>query len=134
MENNANKYITVSYELYVDNDGKEVMMEKAPVEHPFQFISGMGITLESFEANIAKLAQGDAFDFVIPVAEAYGEIDPEHIRGNFDMGRYYYNIALKIEQDPTASNQEILDKFAKAKPYLEKAYKSQPSNTAAKLS
>ena len=48
------------------------------------------------------------------------------------MGRYYYNIALKIEQDPTASNQEILDKFAKAKPYLEKAYKSQPSNTAAK--
>lgn len=37
MENNANKYITVSYELYVDNDGKEVMMEKAPVEHPFQF-------------------------------------------------------------------------------------------------
>ena len=62
MENNANKYITVSYELYVDNDGKEVMMEKAPVEHPFQFISGMGITLESFEANIAKLAQGDAFD------------------------------------------------------------------------
>ena len=79
MENNSNKYITVAYELYVEDGGKESMVEQAPAEHPFQFISGMGITLEAFEENIAKLNKGDKFDFVIPMADAYGEIDPTHI-------------------------------------------------------
>ena len=36
-----NKYITVAYKLYVEQDGKQEMVEEATVEHPFQFISGM---------------------------------------------------------------------------------------------
>ena len=89
MENNSNKYITVAYELYVEDGGKESMVEQAPAEHPFQFISGMGITLEAFEENIAKLNKGDKFDFVIPMADAYGEIDPTHI---LDLPKHFFEI------------------------------------------
>lgn len=60
------------------------------------------------------------------------EINPDHINGNFDMGRYFYNLALKAESDPNASKEDILQKFAKAKPYLEKAYKARPTSTAAR--
>ena len=49
MEKQAHKYVTVAYELYADNDkGIHELIEKAPVEHPFQFITNMGETLDAF--------------------------------------------------------------------------------------
>ena len=68
-----NKYITVAYKLYVMQDGQKTLVEEATAEHPFQFISGLGTTLERFESEVAALNKGDKFDFVIPSAEAYGE-------------------------------------------------------------
>ena len=56
------------------------MVEEATVEHPFQFISGLGTALERFENEITPLNEGDKFDFVIPCAEAYGEYMPEGVR------------------------------------------------------
>ena len=41
-----NKYITVAYKLYAITEGKKELLEEAPVEHPFQFISGIGYSLE----------------------------------------------------------------------------------------
>ena len=58
------------------------------------------------------------------------EIDPNHIRGNFDMGRYYYNKALKAEEAGLLSDEEIKSLFRDALPYLEKSYKYNPQNTA----
>ena len=94
-----NKYITVAYKLYVERDGKQEMVEEATAEHPFQFISGLGTTLERFEKEIAALNAGDKFDFVIPCAEAYGEYVPEGVHtvskemffidGKFDSERIY---------------------------------------------
>ena len=46
-----NKYITVAYKLYVMQDGQKTLVEEATVEHPFQFISGLGTTLERFETH-----------------------------------------------------------------------------------
>ena len=68
-----NKYITVAYKLYAIKEGKSEMVEEATAEHPFQFISGMGTTLERFETEIAPLGEGDKFEFTIPCEEAYGE-------------------------------------------------------------
>ena len=61
-----NKYITVAYKLYVMQDGQKTLVEEATVEHPFQFISGLGTTLERFETEITALKKGDKFEFVIP--------------------------------------------------------------------
>ncbi len=52
METVENKYITVAYKLYTVEDGEKELFEETNAEHPFQFISGLGTTLESFENQI----------------------------------------------------------------------------------
>lgn len=99
MDTTPNKYITVAYELFTDNDGNKELIEKAPIEHPFQFISDMGTTLDAFEAKIKPLKKGDKFDFTLTVEEAYGEYEEERvlelskdvfkINGHFDKEHIY---------------------------------------------
>ena len=102
-----NKYVTVAYELYTDNDkGIHELVEKAPIEHPFQFISGLGIALDSFESKILALAEGEAFDFVLKVDEAYGPYEQDHvielpketfaINGRFDKDMVYPGAVLPL--------------------------------------
>lgn len=102
-----NKYVTVAYELYTDNDkGINELVEKAPIEHPFQFISGLGIALDSFESKILALAEGEAFDFVLKVDEAYGPYEQDHvielpketfaINGRFDKDMVYPGAVLPL--------------------------------------
>lgn len=102
-----NKYVTVAYELYTDNDkGIHELVEKAPIEHPFQFISGLGIALDSFENKILALVEGEAFDFVLKVDEAYGPYEQDHvielpketfaINGRFDKDMVYPGAVLPL--------------------------------------
>mgnify|MGYP002226797670 CR=1 FL=1 len=62
-----NKYITVAYKLYAVTDREKELREEAPASHPFQFISGIGYTLERFEKEILALKKGDKFNFTILV-------------------------------------------------------------------
>ncbi|ADV45247.1 peptidylprolyl isomerase [Bacteroides helcogenes] len=97
METVENKYITVAYKLHSIEDGQKDFIEEATSEHPFQFISGLGLTLEVFENQVKDLKAGDKFDFTIPTSEAYGEYDDNHvidlpknifiIEGQFDSER-----------------------------------------------
>lgn len=80
MENQTNQYIAVAYELYTDNaSGIHELVEAAPADHPFQFIAGMGVALDSFEQKIAALAEGDSFDFILSKDEAYGDREEERV-------------------------------------------------------
>ena len=83
-----NKYITVAYKLYVEENGKPELVEEATTEHPFLFISGLGTALERFENEITPLAEGDKFEFVIPCAEAYGEYMPKENSAVSLFGKY----------------------------------------------
>lgn len=74
-----NKYITVAYKLYSIENGERDFEEEATPEHPFQFISGLGLTLELFEKEVKHLQKGDKFDFTIACADAYGEYDDDHV-------------------------------------------------------
>ena len=80
METVENKYITVAYKLYSIENGEKDFEEEAPVEHPFQFISGLGMTLEPFEAQIKDLLIEGEFDSdrvvegaVIPLMTSEGQ-------------------------------------------------------------
>lgn len=95
-----NQYITVAYRLYAITNGEKELIEEAPIEHPFQFISGIGYTLDRFEKEITQLNKGDKFNFTIPCAEAYGERNEDNVRqvsksifcdpdGNFDSENIY---------------------------------------------
>ena len=104
-----NKYITVAYKLYVMQDGQKTLVEEATAEHPYQFISGLGSTLERFESEITPLNKGDKFSFVIPAAEAYGEYMPEGVRtvskemftidGVFDEERIFQGAVIPLQDN-----------------------------------
>ena len=96
METAENKYITVAYKLYTIEDGEKELVEEAKAEHPFQFISGMGTTLEAFESQIVNLHKGDKFEFTIPFAEAYGEYDEEHV---IDLPKNIFEIDGKFDSE-----------------------------------
>ena len=80
MENVVNKKIRVAYTLVSHRNGESEEVEKTTREQPFEFLSGVGYTLDAFEDNLKDLKKGDSFDFTIPFAEAYGEYNPEHVQ------------------------------------------------------
>lgn len=95
MEQTPHMYVTVAYELFTDNEkGIHELVEKAPVEHPFQFISGMGVALDTFEDEILKLAQGDNFDFTLP--NAYGDYEQERV---LELGKEIFTVNGKFDTD-----------------------------------
>ena len=96
METVENKYITVAYKLYTVEDGEKELFEEAKAEHPFQFISGLGTTLEDFENQITSLAKGDKFDFTIPADKAYGQYDEQHV---IDLPKHIFEIDGKFDSE-----------------------------------
>lgn len=107
MERPINKYIAVSYKLYtVETDGKH-LVEEATEEHPFQFISGFGVTLDAFERQVADLEKGAEFDFELGKDEAYGDYEEAHvldldrslfcINGHFDHERIYKDAVVPLQ-------------------------------------
>ncbi len=107
----THRYITVAYDLYADNAaGIHEVLEQATAEYPFQFITNLGMTLDSFEAQVGQLNEGDAFDFTLSVDEAYGPYEEEHvievpkeafhINGRFDKEQIYPgNIIPLVNED-----------------------------------
>lgn len=75
-----NKYIAVAYQLYTkDKEGKRELVENATKEQPFQFVSGLGMTLDDFEKQIVDLQKGGEFEFELSPEQAYGEYEEERI-------------------------------------------------------
>lgn len=121
MEKTPNKYVTVAYELFTDNErGIHELVEKAPVEHPFQFITGMGVTLDAFEEKIVALNEGDEFDFHLDIDEAYGDYDENHVKeigkelfssdGHFDKETIYPGAVLPfVNEDGNHFHGVILE-------------------------
>jgi FKBP-type peptidyl-prolyl cis-trans isomerase SlyD len=75
-----NKYIAVAYQLYTkDKEGKRELVENATKEQPFQFVSGLGMTLDDFEKQIVDLLKGGEFEFELSPEQAYGEYEEERV-------------------------------------------------------
>ncbi len=96
METIENKYIALAYKLYSIEDGEKDFIEEAPAENPYQFISGLGMTLEAFEAEIKDLKKGDHFDFTIKAEDAHGEYDDENI---IDLPKEIFIVEGKFDNE-----------------------------------
>ena len=95
------KVVSATYELYINGeDGKEELMERATEEAPLVWCQGENMMLPAFEAAMAGKEAGEAFDFVLKAADAYGEYIPEGLQelpktmffngdGEFDAERVY---------------------------------------------
>lgn len=109
MNKTPNKYIAVSYRLYVDGDNGKELMEEATVEQPFHFISGFGIALDSFEKQLVDLEKDATFDFALPKEEAYGDYEEAHvidldreifsINGHFDHEHIYVDAVIPLQNE-----------------------------------
>ena len=93
----THRYITVAYDLYADNEaGIHELLEQAPAEYPFQFITNLGMALEAFEKKVADLNAGDEFDFTLSVEEGYGPYDPERV---IEVSKEMFTIDGKFADD-----------------------------------
>lgn len=91
-----NKYIAVSYRLETEHDGERTFREEATQEHPFQFISGMGLALDDFEAKVQDLNEGEEFAFALAPEQAYGPYFQEAVQ---KLPANVFEIDGKIDED-----------------------------------
>lgn len=108
MENN-NRFVSISYSLYIDEDGEKRLVEKTTDDKPFELITGFGIALDSFEQQVTPLEKGAKFDFSLTKDEAYGDYrddllmelgrDVFSINGHFDHEHVYQDAVIQMQND-----------------------------------
>ena len=104
--NKKNRFITVNYQLYTVVEGKKKLEEQTSEDRPFQFITGFGVALDSFEKNLIALETGSNFDFTLQPSEAFGEYEPQGvhklaretftINGHFDHDNIYEGAVITL--------------------------------------
>lgn len=109
MEEKKNQYIAVAYKLYASGEKSLEFIEEATAERPFEFISGFGITLPEFEAQVAGLQKGSPFKFKLSKEQAYGDYEPERvvdleremfcINGHFDHENVFVDAILPLQNE-----------------------------------
>jgi FKBP-type peptidyl-prolyl cis-trans isomerase SlyD len=94
----ANNYVSAEYELYVngENEGELELMEKATADQPLSFIFGVGMMLPKFEEYMFGMEQGQDFDFVIDVENAYGEYDDASV---LELERSIFEVDGKLDEE-----------------------------------
>ena len=75
MKISEDKFVSMTYDLYVGDDDDRELMESATKEHPLQFIFGMGSMLQDFEKNIENLEAGSKYSFTLTSEQAYGNFN-----------------------------------------------------------
>lgn len=115
MNISKNKVVEISFKLYLDDFGGELVQEFNK-EEPFKFIFGLGYLLEGFEKKISGLSVGEHFKFTLPVDEAYGEVDEEgiidfpHAMFNIDKNYVYVGSVLPFkDQDGNEMEGTIVE-------------------------
>lgn len=88
------KYMRVSYTLYAIENGEKEEIEVAPKENPYMFVSGLGVNLDAFEANVVSLQTGEKFDFNLTPEEAYGEYHADFLQ---EVPRSIFEIDGKLD-------------------------------------
>jgi FKBP-type peptidyl-prolyl cis-trans isomerase SlyD len=78
MEITRNKFVTISYELRI-NDASGELVEKTEDAKPLEFVFGAGKMLQMFENKLEGLKAGDDFSFELQPNEAYGDVNPQAI-------------------------------------------------------
>jgi FKBP-type peptidyl-prolyl cis-trans isomerase SlyD len=79
MKISEDKFVSLTYDLSVGEEGEQELMESATKERPLSFVYGMGMMLDAFEKNIEGLQVGDKFSFTLSPENAYGEYKDENV-------------------------------------------------------
>ncbi len=104
MEITTSKYVAVTYDLNVGEDGEQELMERATVENPLKFIYGVGTMLPAFEAALKGLEKGANFDFIIAPADGYGEFQEDHI---IELPKNIFEVDGKFDADAIKEGETV---------------------------
>lgn len=74
-----NQVVTVTYDLYVTEEGEKKHVESATTEQPLVYLHGVGMMLPKFEEHLNGLAIGADYSFTLTAEDGYGEYDEEAI-------------------------------------------------------
>lgn len=109
MAEETNKYISVAYQLYTVDNGKETLVEETTEEKPFEFITGFGLAIDAFEEAVKDLTAGQDFEVVVPKEKAFGDYDEEHvldldkdmftINNHFDHEHIYKDAVVPLQNE-----------------------------------
>lgn len=120
MENKQNRFLGIHYQLYNATDEEKVLIEQTSREHPFQFISGFGVSLNALEQRIIGMEKGTPFDITLQPEEAFGNYDPEGVHklgrdvfcvnGQFDKENIYLGAIITMNN---AEGQHFLARVTK---------------------
>lgn len=71
-----NQTVKIMFEVRVDG----VLVDGSRSNKPFEFQFGVGQVIAGLEKRIINMKAGEASQFIVPAAEAYGEYDPNGIQ------------------------------------------------------
>ena len=75
MKIDNKQVVSVTYDLYITEEGDKKHVESATIERPLVFLYGVGMMLPKFEENLKGLSIGDNYAFSLAAGDAYGEYD-----------------------------------------------------------
>ena len=96
MKISANKFVAVTYDLYVGEGEERELMEKATREVPLKFIYGTGSMIQAFEDALMGLESGASFDFTITPENAYGEYNEDYV---LDLPKNIFEVDGKFDSE-----------------------------------
>jgi len=109
MENKTHRLITVSYELYSEENGEQHLIEKTEEQKPMQFYTDCEMALPAFEQEVTKYDTDSDFSFSLPKEQAYGEHDPKSVLaldketfmhdGVFDTANIYKDAIVPLQNE-----------------------------------
>ncbi len=130
--NQDGQYVRIIINSLINNksfDEANVFLDKAIADNPnnAEFCNLKGLLVENQKS----------MEEALPFFKKAVDLDPNFAKGQFDLGRYYYNKAFKIIQDnPDLTGKALANKvnplYEQALPYLEKAYSLDKDNLDAK--
>lgn len=107
METKDHKYMEVSYRLHDITSDTPKLMEEAPAEQPFAFITELDMALPAFEREVKDLEKSATFSFTLEQEEAYGlhfddrvvDLDKSifSINGHFDHENIYEDAIIPLQ-------------------------------------
>ncbi|TAF46319.1 MAG: peptidylprolyl isomerase [Sphingobacteriales bacterium] len=71
--------VTLTYDLYVTDEGEKKHVESATLEQPLVYLHGVGMMLPKFEEHLNGLAIGANYAFTLSAEDGYGEYDEEAV-------------------------------------------------------
>ena len=106
MDQKQNKFITLNYQLYQVENGEKTLLEQTSPQHPFQFISGFGTTLDALEQHVVNIETGQDFELNLQPEQAFGPSEQEcvhklkraifEVNGKFDNDNIYEGAVITL--------------------------------------